>query len=62
MYLIWYSQKWLQNPLAGVFGHLWTIFQILLFGLVGALVNINDLEWTTVGMYQQLAVINSNYR
>ncbi|KAL8579403.1 hypothetical protein ACOMHN_026768 [Nucella lapillus] len=38
------------NPVEGVVGVLWMIFQPLLFGLIGAAVDVSKLEAKTVGM------------
>ncbi|XP_025095637.1 sodium/hydrogen exchanger 9B2-like isoform X1 [Pomacea canaliculata] len=49
--LRWRSEvpKGKRNPVEGVTGVLWMIFQPLLFGLIGAQVNIASLEPETVG-------------
>lgn len=47
-YLLW-EFHCVQNPVEGVTGVLWMIFQPLLFGLIGAQVNIASLEPETVG-------------
>ena len=39
----------IQNPVEHVVDVLWMVFQPLLFGLIGAAVEINSLEGSTVG-------------
>ena len=40
---------WFQEPMAGIVAILWMIFQPLLFGLIGAEVNISQIDGSTVG-------------
>jgi len=43
-----------QAPVAAVVGRVWDVFQPLLFGLIGAEINISSLSAYTVGPSQNL--------
>lgn len=40
----------LQNEGCTYFGHLWTVFQPILFGLIGAEVSLEELQPATIGL------------
>ena len=41
-----------QDEIAGTMGLAWIIVQHFLFGLIGAAVNISDIQANTAGIYQ----------
>ena len=42
----------LQDPLCEIVAMFWMVFQPLLFGLIGAEVNISQIDGGTVGMWK----------
>lgn len=38
-----------QNPVASVFSNVWLLLQPMLFGLIGAEINLTELDYGTVG-------------
>ena len=47
-----------QDEIAGTMGLAWIIVQHFLFGLIGAAVNISDIQANTAGKYQNFSSSN----